>query len=116
MWVHPCLRCGACCATFRVSFYRGELLQEGDRPRDEEVVDVTPFRVAMRGTEQVPPRCHFLEGNIGAHTPCRIYERRPSPCREFAASLEDETPHERCDQARLRHGLAPLTAADWIKA
>ena len=125
---HPCLRCGACCCTFRVSFYFGELVED-QLVEDEGQVDaladqpavpaalaeqVHPFRAAMRGTLAEPVRCVALQGAVGVETPCAIYRQRPSPCREFVASYADGQPHEGCDKARARHGLAPLRPADWV--
>lgn len=113
-WIHPCLTCGACCATFRVSFYWAEIEGEGGVPA-ELTVPVTPFRAAMDGTHRANPRCVALDGQLGASVRCTIHPRRPTPCREFAASYEDGTPHERCDEARARHGLAPLQPSSWAR-
>ncbi|MBN2797731.1 MAG: YkgJ family cysteine cluster protein [Deltaproteobacteria bacterium] len=113
MSAHPCLLCGACCATFRVSFYRGEAIPGPGAVPEAFVVPVSPFLVAMRGTETPPPRCEQLLGRIGEEVHCAHYDLRPSPCREFAASWEDGTPNPRCDDARARHGLPPLSARDW---
>ena len=110
----PCLSCGACCAAFRVSFYRGEVLDEELAVPEDLVEEVTPFRVAMRGTRFVPPRCVALEGAVGGATRCTIYENRPSPCRELQPAWLDGQPSEGCDRARVMHGLAPLTPADWM--
>ena len=120
---HPCLRCGACCCTFRVSFYFGELVEDDaqvDPSADAPAVpaalasQVHPFRAAMNGTLAAPVRCVALRGAVGAETPCAIYRQRPSPCRDFAASFADGERNEACDRARLQHGLAPLRAADWV--
>jgi Fe-S-cluster containining protein len=62
----------------------------------------------MLGTETTTPRCASLEGRIGASVRCTIYERRPSPCREFKQSWVDGHRNERCDAARAAHGLPPL--------
>lgn len=103
----PCLTCGACCATYRVSFYFGEALGDDGVP-DELTTQIGPFRAAMLGTDAPRPRCVALEGEIGRSTRCAIWPRRPTPCREFAASWEDGVHEERCDAARARHGLPPL--------
>ncbi|MBU4610098.1 YkgJ family cysteine cluster protein [Achromobacter sp. GG226] len=99
----PCIRCGACCANFRVSFYWAEtdMHPEGIVPAGL-TVPLTFHHVAMRGTEQRKPRCEVLVGEIGVSVGCQIYAQRPSPCREFEAG------DPRCDQARARHGLPPL--------
>jgi len=111
--LHPCQRCGACCATFRVSFYRGETDEAFGVVPAGLTEPVTPFLVAMQGTSQPQPRCVALRGEVGGHTACDIHPVRPGPCREFAAAWEDGTPHDRCDAARARWGLPPLTPADW---
>jgi Fe-S-cluster containining protein len=56
----------------------------------------------MRGTDHAPARCAALTGQVGRQVACGIYEWRPSPCREFQAGSDA------CQQARRRHGLAPL--------
>lgn len=78
--------------------------------------DVSPFLVAMRGTETVPVRCIALDGEVGRSTGCRIHARRSSTCRGFAASWEDGTHAPDCDRARAAHGLPPLTPEDWHDA
>jgi Fe-S-cluster containining protein len=106
---NPCRGCGACCARFRVSFYWSEAdsATGGLTPADLSV-KVTPFLIAMRGTERSPPRCTALEGEIGRQVCCTIYPLRPSPCREFRASWVDGPRSERCDRARAAHGMPPL--------
>lgn len=113
---HPCLTCGACCAVFRVSFYWAE----GDDATPIGVpIELTEkldhFHRAMRGTNQKDPRCVALEGIIGTSVFCSIYGRHPSICRDFAPAWIDEQPNERCDQARQRKGLEPLTPESWNK-
>ncbi|NDG85202.1 MAG: YkgJ family cysteine cluster protein [Proteobacteria bacterium] len=105
---HPCLTCGACCAHFRVSFYWAE-------PVPEELTEkLTPFRSCMKGTNSPRnPRCIALEGEVGRRVSCSIYENRSSACRAFEASYESGVPHAGCDEARVRHGLKPLTPGDW---
>lgn len=107
---NPCLSCGACCATFRVSFFWGELESHGGPVPDALVTEVTPFRVAMCGTTAHPSRCVALEGAVGGAVSCTIHPQRPTPCREFAASGEDGQPQPRCEEARAAHGLPPLCA------
>ncbi|MBN1287873.1 MAG: YkgJ family cysteine cluster protein [Anaerolineae bacterium] len=38
------------------------------------------------GTNQKQPRCVALGGEMGAAVYCAIYERRPTPCREFGVT------------------------------
>lgn len=101
---NPCLHCGACCATFRVSFYWAEA-DATDLP-ESLTEKVNAFYSCMRGTNQPSPRCAALIGEIGGETTCTVYAQRPSPCRELQAG------EEKCNRARLRHGLAPIGAQD----
>jgi Fe-S-cluster containining protein len=106
---HPCLSCGACCATFRVSFYWAEPVPE------EYTEKLTNFYACMKGTNEAEsPRCVALGGTLGESVACGIYENRPTPCRSFEASLENGEVNERCDRARVGKGLLPLTPDDWL--
>ncbi|MEN9868982.1 MAG: hypothetical protein RL748_4572 [Pseudomonadota bacterium] len=98
-----CTSCGACCATFRVSFYWAETdaHPEGQVPA-RLTIPITPHHVAMRGTELGKGRCVALDGEIGHQVGCSIYPQRSSPCREFDAG------EERCNQARQGFGLPPI--------
>jgi Fe-S-cluster containining protein len=105
----PCQSCGACCATFCVSFAREETDAEpGGRVPAGLTEELGALRVCMRGTERQPPRCVALRGRIGAAVSCAIYEWRPSACREFAPLAALGRGDEACNEARRRHGLAPL--------
>lgn len=111
---HPCLSCGACCAAFRVAFHWSETEPAlgGTVPAElTEVLD--PHRLAMRGTQARAPHCIALEGAVGGPTRCRIYTRRPSPCRELRPAWENGEPSPQCDRARARYGLPPLGPAQW---
>lgn len=106
---NPCIECGACCAHYRVSFHWSETERFlGGATPAELTSKISPHRVAMRGTCGSAPRCVALEGKIGRSVRCLIYEQRPSPCRDFAASWVDGAGSERCDAARAAHGLPPL--------
>ncbi len=100
--LHPCLTCGACCASFRVDFSVHELDDQGGPVPAGLAVEVTDHTSRLRGTDHSPPRCAALTGQIGVKAACGIYEWRPSPCREFAEGSEA------CQRARARHGLPPL--------
>ena len=113
---HPCVRCGACCATFRVSFY----WSESDPTLTPNAVPIelteklTAHRAHMKHADSIDKhRCVALKGEIGTSVGCSIYENRSTPCRDFEASYESGEPHLRCDKARANHGLAPLTPNDW---
>ena len=106
---NPCLTCGACCAHFRVSFFWGECQSAGGVVPDDLVVQVSPHRVAMRGTDEKPVRCVGLLGDVGCGVRCTVYEHRSSTCREFNAAWSDGQPNAHCDAARAAHGLPPLS-------
>lgn len=117
--LHPCVRCGACCGSFRVSFTRQEwdAFDVARKNRlDQVVVSLGGNFVGMRGAEiKHRPCCHALQGKIGHKAVCTVYQDRPSPCRDFVASYADgKTRQPRCDQARQAHGLSPLKPRDWI--
>jgi Fe-S-cluster containining protein len=92
-----CQHCGACCATYRVSFYWAEAEVLGLPP--ELVQPLTPVLACLTGTNEVPPRCTALDGRIGAAVACSVYDRRPSPCHELQPG------DDKCRRARARHGL-----------
>ncbi len=102
MAVHPCLTCGACCASFRVDFSVHETEDRGGSVPSGLAMEVTESTCRLRGTDHSPPRCAALTGQVGVKAACGIYEWRPSPCREFAEGSEA------CERARARHGLPPL--------
>lgn len=105
----PCQSCGACCATYRVSFHCGEMDDvPGGWVPSGLVERVTSVMACMRGTERQPPRCVALRGDIGTAVSCAIYESRPSACRDFAPLSAVGRGDEACDDARRRHGLPPL--------
>lgn len=114
--LHPCQSCGACCASFRVAFYWREA-----EPRDSEnpvplnlSTDLTPTHRLMKGTDKKHhPKCIALLGRIGQNVACSIYQNRSSTCRNFAASYENGKHNPRCDEARAKHGLSPLTRDDF---
>lgn len=101
---NPCLDCGACCATFRVSFYWAEADERG--LPDKLIEQVNPWYACMAGTNRSSPRCVALEGRIGATVACTAYEMRPAPCRELQPG------DDKCNRARAKHGLPPLSRAD----
>lgn len=112
---HPCLSCGACCAHYRVGFHWSEADPAlGGRVPFELTEPLRTHERAMRGTNQPRPRCIALDADIGKYSRCTVHERRPSPCAALAASYEAGVPSPQCDQARIAHGLRPLTAEDWV--
>ncbi|MFZ5466271.1 MAG: YkgJ family cysteine cluster protein [Pseudomonadota bacterium] len=106
---NPCLSCGACCSTFRVSFYWTEAEPAAGGCVPPELTEkLNDFRAVMKGTSRPQPRCVALQGEVGGFTPCAIYENRPSPCREFLMALDDPDADSACDRARERWGLPRL--------
>ncbi|MFA9438367.1 YkgJ family cysteine cluster protein [Uliginosibacterium sp. sgz301328] len=106
---NPCQQCGACCASFRVSFHRSQLDSEpGGYVPAALADDETASTCRMRGTDRYPPRCVALVGKVGESVRCGIYEFRPDPCREFAAHGVYGIANRACNDARARHGLPPL--------
>jgi len=93
-----CQSCGACCATFRVSFYWAEA--EVLKIPAEMITPLTPVYSCLNGTQQAQPRCTALLGTIGESVSCQMYLQRPSPCHEVQVG------DERCIKARAHHGLS----------
>jgi uncharacterized protein len=96
-----CQSCGACCASFRVSFY----WSEAQRIDESLIEKITPHLCCMRGTNSPNPRCAALRGELGGQVSCSIYEHRSSTCRSV------EIGDEKCDRARARHGLPAVRRA-----
>ena len=93
--------------SLRVSYYWGEQVPEG------YFNETTPMYRSLKSEKDSlgRPRCKALNGEVGKAVACGIYSDRPSPCRDFKHSFEDGGPHEpRCDVARARIGLVPLSA------
>ncbi|MEO1751536.1 YkgJ family cysteine cluster protein [Thiofaba sp. EF100] len=110
---NPCLSCGACCSTFRVSFYWTEAEPAAGGCVPPELTEkLNDFRAVMKGTNRPEPRCVALQGEVGDFTSCAIYENRPSPCREFLMALDDPEPDSACDRVRERWGLPRLKPLD----
>ncbi len=107
--MNVCQQCGACCASLRVDFHPAELaggaFAWGAGVPVALTVPLTPAMVRLRGTDEQPPRCIALAGEVGVAVSCTIYDGRPSPCREF------DIEHAACNRARRQCGLPPLPAA-----
>lgn len=114
--LHPCQSCGACCASFRVEFYWREGNSEDHQPAvPEEHWEEGGLQTRiMKGTNKNHQiRCVALKGRVGQSVSCGIYSSRSSTCRNFMASYENGYRNPRCDEARRKHGLAPLTKNDF---
>ena len=111
---HPCLSCGACCASFRVALHWSETdAYPGGGVPSALTEQLDPHRVAMRGTQARTPRCVALQGAVGGPVSCAIYAQRPSPCRELGPAWERGEPSPQCDRARAAYGLPPLAPDTW---
>ena len=99
-----CLSCGACCMTYRVSFYWAEADARGLPPFLTE--QVTPHYSCMAGTNARAPRCVALRQAPDGSVSCSVYEQRPEPCRQVQIG------DERCTRARAHHGLPALAEGE----
>jgi Fe-S-cluster containining protein len=95
------MTCGACCASFRVSFYFAEAM--ANNLPDNTVERINERFSCMAGTNSVNPRCMALQGTVGESAICSVYAQRPSPCREVQPG------DSQCVKARAKHGLPALT-------
>jgi uncharacterized protein len=57
---NPCVRCGACCAGFRVDFAAQELDTQGGTVPESLAVQLTATLCRMRGTDHACPRQAWL--------------------------------------------------------
>lgn len=106
---NPCLSCGVCCSHFRVSFYWAEADPFlGGLVPTELTENLNPHYVCMQGTNCKTPRCVALTGEVGVDVACAIYDKRPSPCRDFPLWLEDGSINPECQKIRVLHGLEPI--------
>lgn len=109
-----CTSCGACCATYPVVFARQEIDSESGGWVPAELTEnhkILGRCAYMRGTRDQPGRCVALTGTIGVSVSCEIYEKRPSPCRDFAPEADAGRGDMRCGDARRLHGMPPLTGS-----
>ena len=104
-----CRRCGACCTCYRVSFYWYEASDHIVNPVPAELTQrVDRFRIAMQRRHGNTGACVALSGIVGTWVYCRIYDRRPSICRNFRISYEYGAGNPLCDNARRKLGLPPI--------
>lgn len=103
MSANLCQRCGACCASFRVSFYWAEADDAPGGVVPAHLTEpVSPHLRCMKGTASKPVRCVALEGEVGSRVACTIYPLRPSPCREFDVLETNGSPNLRCAELRAQ--------------
>ncbi|WP_174875873.1 YkgJ family cysteine cluster protein [Vogesella oryzae] len=99
-----CQTCGACCASFRVSFYWAEADDGGGTVPVSITEQVNSFQRCMRGTWAAQPHCVALVGEVGRNVGCAIYPLRSSTCRAVAVGSAQ------CLRARERWRLPALPA------
>lgn len=105
---NPCLTCGTCCAHFRVSLVLGRNrlgLGAECSPRTGRA-NISIF--VRKGTNNKHPRCVALQGVIDNQVNCLIYNFRPTACRDFAISGQNNQPNNLCEQTRKSWKLRPL--------
>lgn len=104
-----CQRCGACCASYRITLPRCELDSvPGGHVPTALTEAYTPTTACMREHPDMPGRCIALTGTIGIEVACSIYPNRPSACSDFSPLAALGMGDEACDEARRRLGLKPL--------
>ena len=96
-----CRSCGACCAPeVRLPFYVGlsaaDLRRLSARFRDRNVARGSILTRLDTGGNVV---CVALHGTLGQRASCRIYPRRPGPCRRLTLGSRS------CHKARRQAGL-----------
>lgn len=106
--IPDCVTCGVCCAS---------LLCVGVRPGEEPARELTwsvtksdeegewEVDLYLRRDEETLA-CAQLEGTLGEHATCRIYESRPQMCRDFDAGSD------RCHALRRAYGIEPFLSLD----
>ncbi len=113
MTANLCQSCGACCASYRVSFYWAEADDAPGGIIPAHLTEmVSPHLRCMKGTATKPVRCIALKGEVGKQVSCSIYSQRSSTCREFDVFEPDGSPNPRC--AALRRQL-PEVESDGAK-
>jgi Fe-S-cluster containining protein len=92
--VFDCQSCGACCAYSR------------DWPRFSLEDDAALARIPARFVDDAAgrmrcdgDRCSALQGKLGEHVACQVYDVRPIVCRDCQPGDEE------CLVARAHHGL-----------
>lgn len=106
--IPDCVTCGVCCSSLLCVGVRpgeepdGELTWSVTKSDDEGEWEVDLY---LRRDEETLA-CAQLEGNLGEHATCRIYEDRPQMCRDFDAGSD------RCHALRRAYGIEPFLSLD----
>lgn len=86
-----CQKCGACCG------YDWEIVVESDESVPKKylrsvrnVIGFASFEADyLKRMKKADGVCAALKGKIGEECTCKIYDRRPSVCREFIPGTPD---------------------------
>ncbi|MEZ5427227.1 MAG: YkgJ family cysteine cluster protein [Pyrinomonadaceae bacterium] len=110
--VPDCLTCGACCGSLIcVGLSPGNPISSNDYwdiTREGKNGPFTVDRFIRRNEEDFS--CTALEGTIGEMVGCRLYQERPSMCRNFEAGSD------RCHALRRAYGLEPFLSLEEMSA
>lgn len=105
---YDCQACGACCCNsdqnkeeefidYVEILAREPLMKRPGLLRKLTVVNAAGERhMKLRGREQ---RCIALDGKLGEHVTCGIYQLRPKPCRDVKAGSTE------CKERRWERGI-----------
>lgn len=69
---------------------------------------ISPLYRCMCGTNQKAPRCVALTGTPDKNAYCSVYKNRPSTCRGFAMSDENDNLNEACNRTREKYELPEI--------
>lgn len=97
-----CQTCGACCGhDWEITVENGENVPTGYLRSVRNVIGFASFEADYIKRMNKPDGvCAALKGKIGADCSCKIYDRRPNMCREFAPGTPE------CLAARSSAGVA----------
>ncbi len=102
--IPDCMSCGACCAAFVCVNKASDSEIEDDDcweiVKSGSAGDYTVDRLIKRKESDLT--CTALEGTLGKHVSCRVYEERPGMCRSFEAGSD------RCHAVRRAYGFEPF--------
>ena len=110
--IPDCQTCGACCqAPIAVGVRHTESVSPElywDITTESENGEIVVDRYLRRNGETLS--CAALEGAIGGHVVCTIYEDRPLMCRQFEAGSD------KCHELRRAYGIEPFLTLDEMSA
>ncbi len=109
--IPDCTTCGVCCefaVLVPVSFEESkQIARTIDVLLDDVEEEIVIDRILPRNSDG---RCENLMGRLGESIGCSIYEKRPSPCRDFEAGSD------RCHEFRRMYGIEKQLSDEEFKA